>query len=149
MTGQLLCTILMTLSFENVNNICPQHSTKIVEAANKHEIDPLLLTAILYHESKFVENAKGKHGECGMGQQKPSTAGMKCSQLMIAENSINKTAQLVNTYYRKANSYEKSLSIYNAGKVSEAGRKYAKRIFSIRDKLKKQYKIELHNSGRS
>lgn len=46
----------------------------VVEASNRFEIDPLLLMAVIKHESRFNPDARGSHGEIGLMQIKPSTA---------------------------------------------------------------------------
>lgn len=46
----------------------------VLEAAHRYEIAPLLLTAVIKHESRFNPSARGQHGEIGLMQMKPSTA---------------------------------------------------------------------------
>lgn len=46
----------------------------VLEAAHRYELAPLLLTAVIKHESRFNPSARGQHGEIGLMQMKPSTA---------------------------------------------------------------------------
>lgn len=46
----------------------------VVDASNRYELDPLLLMAVIKHESRFNPDARGRHGEIGLMQIKPSTA---------------------------------------------------------------------------
>lgn len=46
----------------------------IIEEANKYEMDPLLLTSIIKHESHFNPLAVGSVGEIGLMQLRPTTA---------------------------------------------------------------------------
>ncbi len=49
-------------------------SKAIFDCAIEHNIDPLLVTAIISHESRFRPQIRGRHGEIGLMQIKPSTA---------------------------------------------------------------------------
>lgn len=46
----------------------------LVNEASRHGMDPLLLVALIKHESRFNPEARGHHGEIGLMQIKPSTA---------------------------------------------------------------------------
>lgn len=46
----------------------------LIEEANRYEMDPLLLMAVIRQESRFNPDALGRHGEIGLMQIKPSTA---------------------------------------------------------------------------
>lgn len=46
----------------------------IVGEANRRGVDPLLLMAIIQHESRFRPKARGRHGEIGLMQIRPETA---------------------------------------------------------------------------
>ncbi len=51
-----------------------QISQSIFDHAIQHNIDPLLVTAVITHESRFRPQIRGRHGEIGLMQIKPSTA---------------------------------------------------------------------------
>jgi soluble lytic murein transglycosylase-like protein len=46
----------------------------VLEAAEALKLDPLFLMSIVMNESRFNPSAKGRHGEIGLAQVKPSTA---------------------------------------------------------------------------
>jgi soluble lytic murein transglycosylase len=46
----------------------------LIDTANRYEMDPLFLMALIRHESRFNPSAIGSHGEIGLMQIKPSTA---------------------------------------------------------------------------
>lgn len=46
----------------------------VLAGSRKHRIDPLLILAVIEHESRFDANARGSHGEIGLMQIKPKTA---------------------------------------------------------------------------
>lgn len=48
-------------------------SRTIIEEANRHNLDPILLLAVIQHESRFKPEALGSHGEIGLMQIKPDT----------------------------------------------------------------------------
>lgn len=51
-----------------------QVARALIDSANKHEMDPLFLMAVIKQESRFNPEARGSHGEIGLMQIKPSTA---------------------------------------------------------------------------
>jgi soluble lytic murein transglycosylase-like protein len=46
----------------------------LIDEANHYGFDPLLLTAVIRQESRFNPEIRGRHGEIGLMQIKPSTA---------------------------------------------------------------------------
>lgn len=49
-------------------------SRALISESNKYQMDPLLLIALIEHESYFNPTTVGRHGEIGLMQIKPSTA---------------------------------------------------------------------------
>jgi len=45
-----------------------EYEAEIVKAATRYKIDPLLVKAVIWQESRFDRNAKGKAGEIGLMQ---------------------------------------------------------------------------------
>lgn len=46
----------------------------VLRESQRHELDPLLLLAVIEHESGFHLSLRGRHGEIGLMQVKPRTA---------------------------------------------------------------------------
>lgn len=49
-------------------------ASALIDAANRHQMDPIFLMAVIRQESSFRPEARGAHGEIGLMQIKPSTA---------------------------------------------------------------------------
>ena len=49
----------------------------ILDAAEKHCIDPALLSAVAWHESRFDPNARGAKGEVGLMQIRPKNGAVE------------------------------------------------------------------------
>lgn len=49
-------------------------ASALIDAANRHQMDPIFLMAVIRQESSFRPEARGQHGEIGLMQIKPSTA---------------------------------------------------------------------------
>jgi hypothetical protein len=64
-------------------------SEALISIANRYEMDPLFLMAVIKHESRFNPEAVGSHGEIGLMQIKPSTALWLIEQGAIAAESVN------------------------------------------------------------
>ena len=48
-------------------------SSAILGSSRRHRIDPLLVMAVIDHESRFDGSKRGSHGEIGLMQIKPAT----------------------------------------------------------------------------
>ena len=59
---------------EMITRDLPRYSNSIAEAAQRHEIDPLLLVALIYHESRFDAQAVSRTGVRGIMQLTQATA---------------------------------------------------------------------------
>lgn len=46
----------------------------VITESNRHQIDPLLVLAVIKTESQFDPRARGEHGEIGLMQMMPATA---------------------------------------------------------------------------
>lgn len=51
-----------------------QIAETLLETADRYQMDPIFLMALIRHESRFNPSALGSHGEVGLMQIKPSTA---------------------------------------------------------------------------
>jgi soluble lytic murein transglycosylase len=63
-----------TIAEWKVNRI----SQAIYRESRRYQIDPLLVVAVIEHESRFNPTTRGSHGEIGLMQIKPATAAWIC-----------------------------------------------------------------------
>lgn len=93
--------------------------------AREHGLDPALLAAVIYQESKFNPSAKSSSGAIGLMQLTPSTAhgiairthgsAFHTSDLYNAEINIRYGAWYLHDLFAKYHSERLVLAAYNAG----------------------------------
>ena len=104
----------------------PLHYSGYVRAhAKEHDLDPALLAAVIYQESKFDSNAKSKSGAIGLMQLTPSTAkgiairtgghAFETKDLYNPEINIRYGAWYLDNLFKKYGSEKLVLAAYNAG----------------------------------
>lgn len=104
----------------------PLHYSQYVRAhAREHNLDPALVAAVIYQESKFNSDAKSSSGAIGLMQLTPSTArgiairthGSKfeTSDLYDAEINIRYGAWYLADLFQKYRNERLVLAAYNAG----------------------------------
>jgi peptidoglycan DL-endopeptidase CwlO len=92
-----------------------QYVQTIEQAAASNGIPASLLSALLYHESRFEPAVVSSGGAEGIAQFMPSTAaGMGVNPLNPTQ-SIDGAAQLLGSYTRQFGSYADALAAYDAG----------------------------------
>jgi peptidoglycan lytic transglycosylase len=104
----------------------PLHYQAIVRGhAQNYGIDPALLAAVIYQESKFDAHAKSAPGAVGLMQLKPETAkgiairtggtAFRVSDLENPEINVRYGCWYLRNLYRKYGSWRLVLAAYNAG----------------------------------
>jgi soluble lytic murein transglycosylase len=93
--------------------------------AREHNLDPALLAAVIYQESKFDAGAKSSSGAIGLMQLTPSTArgiairtggrAFRTSDLYNPEINIRYGAWYLDNLFRKYKTEALVLAAYNAG----------------------------------
>ncbi len=92
-----------------------QYVQTIEQAAASNGIPASLLSALLYHESRFEPSVVSSAGAEGIAEFMPSTAaGMGVNPLNPTQ-SIDGAAQLLGSYTRQFGSYADALAAYDAG----------------------------------
>jgi soluble lytic murein transglycosylase-like protein len=134
-----LCVIVpkvMPLSKHQARNICRYEKTILKEAA-KHDVDPYLLTSLIYVESSFRPHVVSSAGACGLTQVIPKYTGLletngnkyTCAQLKNPATAIKVGAQIlsyVTRVYAKGD-INKGLCYYNAGTKCVTRKNFYKR----------------------
>jgi soluble lytic murein transglycosylase len=104
----------------------PLHYSEFVRVhAHEHNLDPALMAAVIYQESKFDRNAKSSSGAIGLMQLTPSTAhgiairtggsAFHTSDLYDADINIRYGAWYLHNLFIKYGSEKLVLAAYNAG----------------------------------
>lgn len=93
--------------------------------AREHNLDPALLAAVIYQESKFNSNAKSSSGAIGLMQLTPSTArgiairthgsAFHTQDLYNPEINIRYGAWYLDNLFKKYGDEREVLAAYNAG----------------------------------
>ena len=104
----------------------PLHYGTIVRAhAHHYDLDPALLAAVIYQESKFNADARSSSGAIGLMQLTPTTAhgiairtggaAFRTSDLTDPEINIRYGAWYLRDLFRKYGNEVLALAAYNAG----------------------------------
>jgi soluble lytic murein transglycosylase len=143
-----------------------EYETIVVGHARNYDLDPALLAAVIYRESKFDANAKSASGAIGLMQLLPSTAkgialhtgGAKfvVADLYDPEINVRYGSFYLRRLLRKYGNVELALAAYNAGQANvdswlrSSGeiefaetRAYVKKVLEARDVYAHAYRTEL------
>ena len=104
----------------------PLHYSEYVRVhARQHRLDPALLAAVIYQESKFNADAKSDSGAIGLMQLTPSTAhgiavrtgghAFRTQDLYDPDINIRYGSWYLDNLFRKYGSERLVLAAYNAG----------------------------------
>ena len=147
--AELICIAVFSIHMPNADFAC-KHMDAVVEYSEKYDIDPVLLTAMIYAESRWNPKVESKAGACGLTQIIPKWSRkfgyVSCSRLKRDPNlAIRKGAQILSYWINKYNRGNVNLGLcgYNAGyrcrgkNIENKGTRYTRRV------LKMYRKIEL------
>ena len=123
----------------------------LVVTGLEYGLDPFMLAALIYEESRWIPTAVSKAGACGLTQVLPRySGGFTCEQLKDPSTSIRVGAQMLDRWVtgRKRPVY-KALACYNAGNVCEKStraRKYSNRIRALARRARQTFRqqVEQH-----
>ena len=126
-------------------NTANRLSPMIVQSAEKYNVDPLLLAAMIRQESSYKNYAISPAGAVGLTQIIPRYWQQTCSGDLIEENNnINCGTYILAKYNQSAGSWKKALAYYNVGptgyesswKMKRQGKKYAHQVQQHQKTLK-------------
>ena len=118
----------------------------IIQAAEKYDLNPLMLAAIIQQESSYRNYVISPAGAIGLTQIMPNYWQQICPGDLFEETTnINCGSFILAKYNQSAGSWKKALAYYNVGptgyksswKMKRQGKKYAKQVKQHEEKLKK------------
>ncbi|OTG62024.1 transglycosylase [Acinetobacter sp. ANC 3903] len=126
---------------DTANRVSPM----IIQSADKYNVDPILLAAMIRQESSYRNSVISPAGAVGLTQVIPRYWQQTCPGNLIEENNnINCGTYILATYNSKAGSWPKALAYYNVGpagynsshKMKKQGEKYAEQVKQHHETLK-------------
>lgn len=144
--GILLSICLMFGQHYNLSNYQKRNACKyenlINKEANRNNVDPKLLAAVIYVESSFRTGVISPAGACGLTQVipkwtgGPETGGIKytCEQLKNPVISIKVGAKILGyvTKHYAGGNIKKGLCFYNAGTKCITRKRFYKRLYYVK-----------------
>mgnify|MGYP006299510103 CR=1 FL=1 len=126
-----------TIGQAAVDKACKEAET-VLEASEKHDVDPYLLTSLIYVESGWNTNAVSTSNACGLSQVLTSSSKYSCEKLKQPKIGINEGARILGYWthkYSKSN-VDLALCAYNRGHCSvknpdKKGLTYARKVLKI------------------
>jgi len=118
-----------------------ENSQTIITISEEENISPFVLSALVFHESRFVPKSKSSAGACGLTQVIPKYVPATCKQLQDnSELSLQTGAIILSMWLQKKKEYKVALQCYNSGYKCKS-KSYAKNILNTAKLLKKTYNI--------
>lgn len=116
---------------------------QITKSAERHDVPPTLLAALIHRESSFRHGAVSKGGAVGLSQIQPKVWGKHCQALRTIPGNVDCGAKVLRHYYDNGGSWEKALAYYNVGpgayqkssKMRATGAKFAQQVISGQNKI--------------
>ncbi|MEG1031331.1 MAG: transglycosylase SLT domain-containing protein [Acinetobacter sp.] len=118
----------------------------IIQAAEKYDLNPLMLAAMIQQESSYRNYVISPAGAIGLTQIMPNYWQQICPGDLFEETTnINCGSFILAKYNQSAGSWKKALAYYNVGptgyksswKMKRQGKKYARQVKQHEEKLKK------------
>ncbi len=81
---QFIYSVLETNLPETYREMAPQIAHTLIVEANRYNLDPIFLLAVIKTESRFNPRARGRHGDAGLMQILPNTGNWIAKRLKIA-----------------------------------------------------------------
>jgi soluble lytic murein transglycosylase-like protein len=112
----------------------------IITYSYEESLDPFIVSALIYHESRYKADAKSKAGACGLTQVIPKYVEPTCTQLQYnTDLSVETGVSVLKTWFVKSKgSYYRALQCYNSGYYCNS-KPYAKKILRTAKKIKLTY----------
>jgi len=147
--AELICAAILSIGMPRAEYACDQMNA-VVKYSDEYDIDPALLTALIYVESRWEPKAKSKSGACGLTQVMPKFSRkfgyVSCRQLQNNPKlAIKKGAQILSHWIYRYGRGNISIGLcgYNSGyrcrgknkNNNKSGARYAKNVLSMYRKI--------------
>lgn len=140
----------LSSGLQNAYSVSPNTANRlspmIVQNAERYDISPTLLAALIRQESNYNSSARSPTGAIGLTQIVSTHWRQSCPGNLYDENTnINCGAYILSTYYKSAGSWSKAVAYYNVGPsgyersfwTRHKGKKYARSVKRHEKILKK------------
>lgn len=140
----------LSSGLQNAYSVSPSTANRlspmIIQSAERYDVSPTLLAALIRQESNYNSAARSPTGAIGLTQIISSHWNQACPGNLYDENiNINCGAHVLSTYYRSAGSWSKAVAYYNVGPTGyqrsfwtrHKGKKYARSVKRHEKTLKK------------
>ena len=134
----------LSSGLQNAYSVSPNTANRlspmIIQSAERYEVSPTLLAALIRQESNYNSSARSPTGAIGLTQIISSHWRQSCPGNLYDENvNINCGAYVLATYYKSAGSWSKAVAYYNVGPTGY------ERSFWTRHKAKKYTRSVKHH----
>ena len=140
----------LSSGLQNAYSVSPNTANRlspmIVQNAERYDVSPTLLAALIRQESNYNSSARSPTGAIGLTQIVSTHWRQSCPGNLYDENTnINCGAYILSTYYKSAGSWSKAVAYYNVGPsgyersfwTRHKGKKYARSVKRHEKTLKK------------
>jgi len=147
-TAKALCAAVLTLGSSFTGN--PKNACKwaplVIKEADKHNIDPYIVMALIQVESNWNPNVVSSCNACGLTQVLDKYSKYTCKQLKNPRVSIKEGLNKLNYWLNRYGKGDLKVGLcgYNAGhrckgkKASTKGLKYARRVAIMADLIREK-----------
>tara|TARA_Y100000310_G_C20587742_1_gene766332 strand:+ start:686 stop:1207 length:522 start_codon:yes stop_codon:yes gene_type:complete len=157
MIGNVLCLVFLSLGMpkgERAEFAC-KYVGEVIAASEAYDLDPAIMSAMIYTESRWNHKAVSRSNACGLTQVLPRytrNPKLSCNDLKDPKTSIWVGAQKLNYWIYKYGKGNKRIGLcgYNAGyrckgrNKHKRGIRYAGSVLRRAKAISKEYKkIEL------
>jgi hypothetical protein len=138
--NMLSTTTHFMLPSDSVTVAC-ENAQSIITVSEEENINPFILSALVFHESRFMPQAKSPAGACGLTQVMPKYVPPTCKQLQNdVELSLQTGAIILSMWLEKKKTYKIALQCYNSGYKCK-NKTYANNILKTAKILEKTYNL--------
>ena len=149
--AELLCAAYVDLALPNADVAC-DNMDYVVTAAEKYDVEPEVMVALIYVESRWTTRAVSRDRACGLTQILPRYTAKfyggkaKCRDLFDPKLSIFKGTHILGYHLKRyRGNYKRSLCAYNAGgsrcrrsSAPNKGHRYARKVLRFSRKIERE-----------